>query len=351
MKNSFFILIFIISSAAFISGSIKNLSAQKIINFKIDDFEEVVELTGEKLNIKNSLMNPIEIILFDSLLFLKNDITNPSVDVISLNSGETISSFCKRGRGPGELVSPFCIQFVETGKEIMVQDFAAKKVVFYDLNLILSNASQKYTHSVSFSDSVRVRKVALIEGGIFFCNLLGHEDGYMNCILNSDGELVRFLDKYPKVDVPFNPIVGANIFGPRIGTFPSLDKIIMPYMHSDLISIYSSSGNKIIEFKGPYYKELDLIYKNGRTSLTSQNNCTYNLPCANNKSFMIPYDGTKYKYAHSPAYHIFHFDFDGSLLQHFKLDQSVTNIAVDWENRIIYGINKDLEPCIYKFKF
>jgi hypothetical protein len=333
------------------SGSMKNAYAQKIVNFSFDDFEEVIELKGEKLNLESPLMNPLVIILSDTLLFVKNSRANPALDLISLNSGKTIARFCKRGRGPGELVDPFSIQYIENEKKFMVQDLAGRKVVFFDLDLILANAPKQYTKSVPFKDTTWVRKVVEVEGGNLFCNLIGHKDGYMNCILTPEGELIKFLDKYPKIDLPFNPEEGSNVFGPFIGISSSRDRVIMPYNHSDLISVYNSTGDKVIVFKGPNYKELHLIHKNGRTSFTNRNNCTYNHPCSNSNSFMIPYNGTKYKYAHSPAYHIFHFGFDGSLIEHFKLDYAVTNIAVDWEKRIIYGINKDLEPCIYKYKF
>lgn len=331
---------------------LKDAGAQKVINFEIDDFETVIELKGEIFKLESPLMDPLDIILSDSLLFVRNKNTEMAVDVISLNSGKTIAKFGKKGRGPGELVAPFYVQYIDDEKEIIIQDLVGEKVVYYDLDLVLADAPKKYSNTVSFNrDIVWVRKVVEVKGGNLFCNLIGHKDGYMNCILTQEGDLVKFLDKYPKIDVPFNPEEGSNIFGPLIGISSSLEKIIMPYTDSGLISIYSSTGNKILEFKGPNYKEPDVIYENGKAYLTSRNNCTYNHPCANDKSFMISYDGTKYKYAHSPAYHIFHFGFDGSLLQHFKLDQSVTNIAVDWDNRIIYGINKDLEPCIYKFKF
>ncbi len=350
MKRLFLIFLFI-TSVAFTPGLTKKVSAQKTVNFNFDDFGEVTELKGEKLNLKHPLMNPLIIILSDTLLFIKNDKANPAVDVISLNSGKTIASFCRRGRGPGELVAPFTVQYIEDDKSFLVQDIIGRKVVYYDLDLILADAPKKYTRSVSFKDTTWVRKVVEVKGGNLFCNLIGHEDGYMNCILTQGGEVVKFLDKYPEIDLPFNPEEGSNIFGPLIGISSSRDKVIMPDNNSALISIYNTTGNKIIEFKGPDYKELDLIYKNGRTSLTNRNNCTYNHPSSNSSSFMIPYDGTKYKYAHSPAYHIFHLGFDGSLIEHFKITPSVTNIAVDWENKIIYGINKDLEPCIYKYEF
>lgn len=100
MIRLYFISLFIISTL-FISGTIQKVKAQKIIDFSLDDFKEVMELKGEKLNLEEPLMNPLGIILSDTLLFVRNKGASPAVDVISLNSGKVISRFCRRGRGPG----------------------------------------------------------------------------------------------------------------------------------------------------------------------------------------------------------------------------------------------------------
>ena len=131
MTRLFFILLFI-TSATLIHGAAKKTSAQKTINFSFDDFEKVTELKGEKLNLEEPLMNPLDIILADTLLFIRNQNASPMVDIISLNSGKTIIKFGKRGRGPGELVGPFYLQFIEDEKKFILQDLVGDKIVFYD---------------------------------------------------------------------------------------------------------------------------------------------------------------------------------------------------------------------------
>ncbi len=346
-----FITVVFITSASFLLCTTKNAQAQKTINFEIDDFEEVMEIEGEKIYLKSPLMNPSLILFHDTLLFIKNSDISPAIDVISINSGKTIARFCKKGRGPGELIAPFCIQYLEDEKTIMVQDVSGRKLVFYDLDLVLADAPKKYTKTVNFSEDVFVRKLYVVEGGNYFCNLMGNDDGYMNCLISPEGEIIKFLDKYPKLDVPFNPALGSNIFGPLVSGASSRDKVIMAYSYNKRICIYEASGDMLTEIKGPDYKKLDVVYENGRNYLTSRNNRAYGLACSNSESFMIPFNGNRRIYAFSPANHIFHFGLDGKLLQHLKVEPSVVNIAVDWEKRIIYGINQDLEPCIYKYKF
>jgi len=66
---------------------------------------------------------------------------------------------------------------------------------------------------------------------------------------------------------------------------------------------------------------------------------------------MIPYSGEKRKYEYGAVNHILNFSLTGELIQRFEVTPSVTEIAIDWDNRIIYGVNKDEAPALYKFKF
>lgn len=325
--------------------------AQLLVKFTMNDFDKVLELKGEKVVLENPLMNPYEILLLDTLLFVKNIQVSPAVDVINLNTGKTISQFCKKGKGPGELIAPFCIQLLKEDNEIMVQDIQGKKIVFYDIGLILNNTPKKDIRTIHLDKSTLIRKLVVLDNGNLFCNLIGHANGYMNALFNSEGALINYLDKYPELNISFNPTMGSNLFATNIGTSYNCNKIILPYTYSKQIDIYDKCGNKTIAFKGPDYKDLDVVNHKGRASITSNNNRAYNIPCVNTKSFMIPYSGEKRKYAFSPASHIFHFSFEGKLIQHIKLSPSVTEIAVDWENGIIYGVNKNLEPTLYKYNF
>jgi hypothetical protein len=119
--------------------------AQISKNFKINDFSEKVQLIGEKLRITDELLNPGDLLLIDSLLIVKNNQTSPTFDFVSLKTGKIIAQFCNRGRGPGELVSPFTFQYIAKSREIMVQDIQGKKLEFFGLDLILKNAAVKYT--------------------------------------------------------------------------------------------------------------------------------------------------------------------------------------------------------------
>jgi len=332
-----------------IVGITPSVNGQETKKFKLSDFKEKKELKGIELKLSAPLKNPTRIILIDSLLLVKNRNSNPAIDVINLKTGKVISSFCKRGRGPGELIAPFVVQYIGKNREVMVQDVQGKKFVFFDLDLIIKNAPRKYVRIVKI-DTVLVRKVQQLKTGNFFCDLIGNADGYMNCLLNKDGKLIRFLQKYPKIDVRYNAAIASNIFSTFIGASPNQKKVIVPYFRSDKIEIFNYLGDLELELIGPNFKKLDVVRASNRATLTTKNNRAYRPPCANNNYFMIPYFGKQGSYSSSPSNdNIFSIDFKGNLFSHYIVSPTVTNIAVDWGKRVIYGI--DMEPKIYKYYF
>jgi hypothetical protein len=327
--------------------------AQISKNFKINDFSEKVELKGEKLRITDELLNPGNLLLIDSLLIIQNLKTSPAFDVVNFKTGKIIGRFCSRGRGPGELVAPFVFQYIDETREIMVQDIQGKKLVFFGLDLVLKNAAVKYTRTVTLDNEILVRKINMVHNGNFFCDLIGHEDGYMNCLIDSNGKLVRFLNKYPKTDFQFNPVVGSNIFNFHIGTTSDRKHIITPASFSDRIDIYNVDGKTITHITGPNFKKPDVARGANGVSLTGKNNQAYSIPSANNNSFMVPYKGSPYRITdpHSHTKQLFWIGLNGDLLKHFEVSPSVSRIAVDWEKRIIYGLNAEMEPAIYMYKY
>lgn len=327
--------------------------AQISINFKTNDFSERVQLKGAKLQVNDELSNPSDLLLIDSILIVKNSQTSPTFDVVNLKTSKILAQFCNRGRGPGELVSPFVFQYIDETREIMVQDVQGKKLVFFGLDLILSNAAVKFTRTVTLDNAILVRKIKMVHDGNFFCDLIGHEEGYMNCLLDRSGKLVRLLNKYPKTDFKYNPVVGSNIFSFQIGITSDRKHIITPASFSDRIDIYNLDGKPITYITGPNFKKPDVAQGANGVTLTRKNNQAYNNPSANNNSFMVPYNGLPYKTTdpHSHTNQIFWIGLNGDLLKHFEVSPPVSQITVDWEKRIIYGLNVEMEPSIYMYKY
>ncbi|WP_167619160.1 BF3164 family lipoprotein [Maribellus sediminis] len=348
MRQLFFTLLI---SATVLMNTTKLVNAQKTVNFEIDDFKEVIELKGEKLELKKPLRYPYEILLADTFLIVKNQNSSPAIDVFNLNNGELINQFCMRGRGPEELISPFSIQYIANTKRIMVQDFHGKKIVFYDLKSVVANSKKTILSTINISSEISARKIVVKQDGSFFCNLMGNPDYYMNCLLDQKGNFIKYLSKYPEIDTKYDPALGSNIFATNIGISNTGEYVVVPYRYSNKISIFNPDNEQVVNIIGPNFTKLHFVNKNNMPVLTSKNKCAYNIPSCGEKMFMVPYSGKPLAGEFNKAEHLFCFDYDGNVLKHFVVSPRITEIAVDWKNKIIYGANVDAEPTIYRFKF
>jgi hypothetical protein len=326
------------------------LCAQKNVSFNLDDFANELLLKGEKVNLKQPLTNPWKIELQDSLMFLLSSNTSPAVDIFNINTGERITQFCLKGRGPAEMIYPFSLQSVKDKNEVIVQDLNGKKVICYSLDKILAGNPKNYDNIVKI-DSIYPSKLAKLADGNFFCSLIGHRDGYMNCIINDKGGVIKMLNKFPDIGIKYNNSVASNLFQINLSASSDLSKVIISYSNWGWIEVFNSKGECITRFIGPDFKKPDISVKGSMGPvLTSKNVKTYGYADASEKSFMVSYSG-KNRVESNYFQNIMHFGFNGELICIYKLDKVVSDIQVDWEKQIIYGLNEELEPALYKFKF
>lgn len=327
-----------------------NTLGQNLVKYSLKNANQSSLLTEEKILFTESLLDPSELLIVDSLLFILNDGTDYAVDILNINTGKKLASFCKRGRGPGELIFPFKIQFLKDTQEIMVNDLNGKKVVYFSLASILKDEPQKYTKTMPIT-KVYLRKILQVKNQRFFCNLLGHQDGYMNCILEKEGDINKFTNTYPEIKQKYNPVLGSNIFGINLGVSPNLEHIVAPYSYWDRIDVFDSNGNFKLILEGPNYTNLDVKVSNGIGRITNKNKQAFGLPAVGNTSFIVPYSGKLQTESYGLFDHLFQFDYSGRLLNDYKLNIPVSYIAVDWAKAFIYAIHFSPEPTVYRFRF
>lgn len=329
-----------------------NAYAQKEVHFTLDDFPKTQDLKGERITLDPPLMNPWKMELADTLLLFWGGGGKTAVDIYNLNTSEKIAQFCKRGRGPGEMIFPFSIQYIQNSDDIVVHDLNGKKVIVYSLKKILNENPNNFSKVVKV-DSLYPRKLVKISGDRYFVTLIGHPDAYMNCLLDMDGNVVKMLNKFPDPGMENNNSLASNLYQTNISASPDLLKVILSYAYWKWIEIFDNSGECITKFKGPDFTVPDFVRqgKNGLV-LTTDNRVAYSYAETNNNNFMIPYSGEKVKTGGSNFYkYALHLGYNGELICKYTFDPVVLDIQIDWEKRIIYGLNLELEPVVYKYHF
>lgn len=232
----------------------------------------------------------------------------------------------------------------------MVHDLNGKKLLFYNLDEILTGNKHLMPSILKLSPLLYPRKVYSLSTGYYFVNLLGHKDGYSNCLMNSEGEATRFLTMYPKLGFDYNMNIASNYFGTFSDVSPDGNTVVAAYSDWDRIEIFDEEGSLHTVIKGPLFAELNEKSSNSLVNKVLRSGKTfYKSPIAGNSAFMVPFSGRDFRIGTYNT--LYWFGNDGKPLANFNLDRNIKAFTVDWDQRIIYGINIDMEPEILKFQF
>lgn len=325
-----------------------NLYGQNILSYKYE------EITGEELKGRfietDELINPTYLIFVDSMLIIRNYQTEYHFDMLCLKNGHIISKFCRKGRGPGEIIYPNNFQVISEKKRFIAYDVNFRKMNIYNFSAIRENKPTNYISSFKV-DSVYAKYILLLEDGKYLCPLIGDKIGHKFCMLTSDGKFLRMVGMLPDIGVSFPTILSSNIFDYWVGINENRNRIILAYDHWDRLEVINTSGEIETIIHGPEFKKTPEFKVRGQNiSVTRNNPLAYCSPCLTEKSFLVLYSGNSLGSTRSYNTAI-HFDYTGKLLKKYNLKPSVKRIAVDWKNRIIYGISNQPEPVLVEYIF
>ncbi len=316
----------------------------------------VTKLEGKQIK-TDMLLDPIELEFYDSLIFIKNSQAGYHFDIIDLSSGHLTGSFSKKGRGPGEIIFPNNFQILPEKNEVFAYDLNLRKVNFYNLEAILENNENNFIRSFKV-DSAYAKRVLQIDKGTYLCPLIGDKTGHKYFRLDCDGKFKNMGPLLPDVGKEYNKILSANLFAFWTGINARRNKIVFAYDHWDKIEIITdvAKGTELV-ILGPKHKIPEFKSTPGSLVLTRNNIYAYCRPSVGENSFIVPYlgmpvyDPKTRKKTQRNYKTALHFDFNGKLLEVFDLEPGIQYMTVDWDKKIIYGINKELEPTLYEYRF
>lgn len=342
MKNK---LNYILFTTTFVAIFTFRMNAQETIRFKEKDFQKAVKVKSEKVN-NETLLNPLSLLVVDSLIIVTNDNVPVFFDILSLNSGDKITSFGNRGRGPGEILTPFSIYYDESLKELVVYDLTTKNLLYYSLPAILKGNKEYFTKQITIKGCYPVR--VYNANNEMIAAIMGSEEGNCFAELEPDGKVKSYFGLYPEIGIPYNKNIAHSLFS----TFSGMNSnyIVNGFNYWDRIEIYNNKKLSLI-IEGPDYNKFDVVSGNGDAVKTSNNNIAYTQSCLCDSFFIISYTGKNY-YKNNGSEHLFKIGYDGTLLTDYKLDVPIISMSiyVDWKKGYVYAIVTDPDPRIVRFK-
>ncbi|MBQ8531045.1 MAG: hypothetical protein IJ430_07805 [Parabacteroides sp.] len=345
----YFILILVMSG--FLSCNKQSDIYNKAIVFNQDDFVKKTQLKGNILTFENTVMKPIRIEVFDSILMTINSGEEKHISLFNLNTKTKIGDRIVIGNGPEDMLQP---SFVKGGKSFQLYDIAKKTLFEYDIYEFISNSQPQSIRKTKFKqqiiDGIARDKNENIIAPIF-------RSSNIFCLLNNDGQEISRFATYPETKMSFTDVEKRDMFQFTYAITPN-GKTIVCYSWTDLIDIYSKEGKLLHRLHGPeqFFSPFKETHRGkivlSRPEKGKQRDAYYN-PVIVGDRFYVLFNGNLVDDENytNRSNQIFVFSLEGKPLESLVLDQGIITFTVDLKNRKIYGISDEPEFHIVEYEY
>ncbi|AXG69863.1 TolB-like 6-blade propeller-like protein [Kordia sp. SMS9] len=335
--------------------SIRNLLAILLVFFiaisctktKVDWYEKVNLTTTTKINkvatlkSSDSLSNPEKLKKLGAKLFIIDSKSNKVIKAFTTDD-TYIGSFGMKGKGPGEILSPFGSLDFHNDK-VWIFDGTLNKYLGFQQDSIGSN-DYKPTENELFFDS----KVMFYELGWLDAETIVGLD-----VSEANNRLLFYnittkqitnkgsLPPLPKNNIPIS--IHKQSFMATLKVKPDKNKIALANLYADLIEIYNKDGSDVVKVK----TNLDFLPKyelanNGYQTVMGQGGDTkfgYIDMCVSDAKIYALFSGKTRAvspFAFGKTIHVF--DWKGTLLDVIELEKESIAIEIDTDDKNLFVI-------------
>lgn len=315
------------------------------------DFENQ-KLIAQKIEFNEQVMKPDQLMVWDTLLVTINRGTEKIFHLFNLKTKEKIGERITVGQGPDEMIAPF---FINDSDSVKIYDVMTSIVYSYMINEFVANPSPMPSRKYKLSEANFFSELASLG-----TNLVGvsYRPDIPCYLFDASGKKIEGgIGLYPVGPIKYTDLERVDAYR-GILTSNGSDRLAISHFFTDLIDIYSDKGKLIKRLYGPEHFFTRFTEYNDGNRMGSRPDHNYYRdafysPVSVGDTFFVLYNG---KFVNKPEYNllakdILVFSWDGIPLVHYQLDQGVSRITVDNQNRIIYGISSDPEYHIVAYSY
>lgn len=315
------------------------------------DFENVIDLKAEAVDMDSFIWAPIQLQVYDTILAVMNSKTDKLVHLFDLKSKKKIAEHISVGQGPWEMLVP---RFVENDKSsVQISDLMTSVVSKY---AFCDFVKQEEPISI---ERVTLEKRPFGEIRLLDKNFIGPARK-SSCLLykyNEHGEFVDSIGHYPEVSWETTDAEKNDMYAFSFATNLH-DKIAICYNWTDLIDIYGSNGKLCNRIHGPkffvsHFKEFNDGKVTSTSAVKNQTRDAFFCPVNVGDEFWVLFSGKSESEENYSilANQILVYGWDGTPRKVLNLDKGIFAFTVDKKNKKIYGISDEPDFHIVGFSY
>lgn len=303
------------------------------------------QLNLKKL-VKYKFGNVRQIISIDSTLILKNHGGRAyNLYNYSLKTNIFSKPYIQRCKNVGQVLGLTNIGVYKNS--LYLNDFTAKKMMVLNKNNAIKDSSNLDIKEFSFTDNRYYRSI-LIDSLHAICT--GSEKSkYKIQIINlPTGKIIdEFgrLNNRPK-KIPLHIITKASLTQTFIS--PNSKKLVLAYIHTDVIEIFDINTKKSISLKGPENFNTEFKNYQNRWFETKKTRVAYIGGAVTKKYIYLLYSGKKFSNLNAySTKSVFVYDWNLKPIKKIKLNMDVSQISVSNDDKILYSFDKNRKNITY----
>lgn len=305
--------------------------------------EENIEF---KKLIEFPLGNPRQMITIDSTLILGNYASGQEYYLhnYSLSKGVFSKPYIRKGRGSNKILGLGNMGFYDN--YLWLNDYTAKKLMILDFDKVIKGHSDFDITEYSFKTN-RYYKTILIDS--------------LQCI-STGSEASKF--KVQIIDLPTGKVseefgnlksYSSNLTLPVISQAcfsqtmlkPTSDKLVLAYIHTDIIEIFDLNTKKSSSLQGPEKFDLEFETMNNRWFENEKTKVAFIGGTVTDQNIYLLYSGKNFSDENAfKGNYIFVYDWDMNPIKKIKLNKDVYQISISDDNTL-YSYDEELGYIIY----
>ncbi len=319
--------------------------------FTMEDFPEVVSVTGKEVVFEEELYMPMRIYLLDSVLVLLNRNMESHLTRYNIYTKKKIGEDISFGSGPEEMLNPESVQLLDS--VVWIYDTGKRRASRYLRKDFGLSSALKPDSSIVFEEALD--KISFLNEREIVATVLSPEHKRLS-FFNQEG-LIKTVGEFPSIPNEVTAIEAIETFLGDLAVNPQNGKICLSYRRTDLIEFYDSTGRLEKRLYGPdhflpFLKQRTIGEGIGYRSIPGETRDAYFFPVQIRDQVALLYSGQTFDLDKRMYYlnQIFFFDWDGKPLKKYILDIPIFHFTIDEQSNRLYGITDDPEFRIIEFQ-